>query len=136
MTAGSDGRPALPLTERSAGGTTKRSEGGATRPQGARPWGSGGLVSIPQGERPKLAWSDLRGAKVGVWGLGREGRANLRKLATLAAVPVLVDDRPPDAGVIATAEGGLQALAECDVVIKTPGISRYRPEAEHLREPG
>lgn len=87
-------------------------------------------------ERPKLAWSDLRGAKVGVWGFGREGGANVRKLATLAVVPVLVDDSPRDAGVLATAEGGLQALAECDVVVKTPGISRYRPEAEQLREAG
>ena len=37
---------------------------------------------------------------------------------------------------IATAEGGLEALAGCDVVVKTPGISRYRPEADQLREAG
>jgi UDP-N-acetylmuramoylalanine--D-glutamate ligase len=94
------------------------------------------LVFAPQGERPKLAWSDLRGARVGVWGLGREGSASVRKLAALAVVPVLVDDSPRDASVIATAEGGLEALAGCDVVVKTPGISRYRPEAEQLREAG
>ena len=46
------------------------------------------------GPRPKLSWSDLAGARVGVWGLGREGQANLRKLTTLGVDPVLVDDRP------------------------------------------
>ncbi len=45
--------------------------------------------------RPKLSWSDLAGARVGVWGLGREGHANLRKLLALGVEPVLVDDRPP-----------------------------------------
>ena len=37
------------------------------------------------GPRPGLSWSDLAGARVGVWGLGREGHANLRKLRALAA---------------------------------------------------
>ena len=44
---------------------------------------------------PKLSWSDLAGARVGVWGLGREGHANLRKLRALGVEPVLVDDQPP-----------------------------------------
>ena len=87
--------------------------------------------------RPAISWSDLRGARAGVWGLGVEGLANLRKLATLGAHPVLVDDRPSGPGpggypVLATAEGGLEALATCDVVIKSPGISRYRPEVAEL----
>ena len=43
--------------------------------------------------RPKLSWSDLAGARAGIWGLGREGHANLRKLLALGGEPVLVDDR-------------------------------------------
>jgi UDP-N-acetylmuramoyl-L-alanine---L-glutamate ligase len=86
--------------------------------------------------RPKLSWSDLPGARVGVWGLGREGRANLRKLLALGAEPVLVDDHPQGEAdgraVLATGEGGLAALERCDVVVKTPGLSRYRPEVAHL----
>jgi UDP-N-acetylmuramoylalanine--D-glutamate ligase len=87
--------------------------------------------------RPKTSWSDLRGASVGVWGLGTEGRASLRKLATLGVDPVLVDDRPPAAGpdgrpVLATADGGIDALSRCEVVVKTPGISRYRNDVEGL----
>ena len=89
---------------------------------------------------PKLSWSDLAGARVGVWGLGREGHANLRKLLALGVEPVLVDDRPagPVDGrpVLATADGGLAALRRCDVVVKTPGLSRYRPEVVQLSAAG
>jgi UDP-N-acetylmuramoylalanine--D-glutamate ligase len=67
--------------------------------------------------------------------------ASLRKLATVGAHPVLVDDRPSGPGpdgqpVLALAEGGLAALAGCDVVIKSPGISRYRPEVAELEARG
>jgi len=94
--------------------------------------------------RPKLSWSDLAGARVGVWGLGREGHANLRKLLALGVEPVLVDDQPSAATlsipggrrVLATGDGGLAALLRCDVVVKTPGLSRYRPEVARLTELG
>jgi UDP-N-acetylmuramoyl-L-alanine---L-glutamate ligase len=90
--------------------------------------------------RAKLSWSDLAGAKVGVWGLGREGHANLRKLLALGVEPVLVDDAPagpvalPDRTlpVLTTGDTGLAALERCDVVVKTPGLSRYRPEVTRL----
>jgi UDP-N-acetylmuramoylalanine--D-glutamate ligase len=85
---------------------------------------------------PKLSWSDLAGARVGVWGLGREGLASLRRLRALGVEPVLVDDQPsgPVGGipVLATGDGGLAALERCDVVVKTPGMSRYRPEVARL----
>ncbi len=37
---------------------------------------------------------------------------------------------------LATGEGGLDALAGCDVVVKSPGISRYRPEVAELEGRG
>ena len=91
--------------------------------------------------RPTISWSDLRGTRAGVWGLGVEGAANLRKLSELGVDPVLVDDRPAGPGpagrpVLATAAGGLDALAACEVVVKTPGISRYRPEVAELEGRG
>ena len=91
--------------------------------------------------RPKICWSDLRGARVGVWGLGVEGTANLARLRSMGVEPVLVDDRPPPSDVdglqvFATANSGLAALRHCDVVVKTPGISRYRPELRELEERG
>jgi UDP-N-acetylmuramoylalanine--D-glutamate ligase len=87
-----------------------------------------------------ITWADLPGKRVGVWGLGREGQANLRKLRSLGIEPVLVDDHPAEAGVLATGErgvlatgeGGLDALTGCDVVLKTPGISPYRDEVSSL----
>src|SRR5215203_4499862 len=86
---------------------------------------------------PTISWSELAGRRVGVWGLGVEGRANLRKLASLG-IPVAarVDDRPPDPGVLATDLGGLDALAGCDVVVKSPGISRYRDDLRLLEAEG
>ena len=91
--------------------------------------------------RPTISWSELRGTRVGLWGLGVEGAASLRKLTELGVDPVLVDDRPahpwPDGRpVLATHEGGLDALTACDVVVKTPGISRYRPDVRDLQGRG
>jgi UDP-N-acetylmuramoylalanine--D-glutamate ligase len=86
---------------------------------------------------PTISWSELRGRRVGVWGLGVEGRANLRKLAALGIEPgALVDDRPTGDGVLATADGGWEALRGCDVVVKSPGLSRYRDDLGALEAAG
>ena len=91
--------------------------------------------------RQPISWSALADATVGVWGLGVEGRASIRRLGALGVTPVLVDDAPGTAEmegkpVLATEPGGLRALLSCDVVVKSPGISRYRPEVEKLGESG
>jgi UDP-N-acetylmuramoyl-L-alanine---L-glutamate ligase len=86
--------------------------------------------------RPGIGWSDLRGVRVGVWGLGSEGHASLRKLRAIGVEPVLVDDAPGEEGVLKTGDGGLDALMRCEVVIKTPGISPYGAAADQLRAAG
>jgi UDP-N-acetylmuramoylalanine--D-glutamate ligase len=91
--------------------------------------------------RPPISWSALADASVGVWGLGVEGQASIRRLRSMGRAPVLVDDAPGPPSldgveVMATGEGGLDALTRCDVVVKSPGISRYRPEVAHLEEAG
>lgn len=79
------------------------------------------------------SWSDLAGLRVGVWGLGVEGRATLRKLATLGVTAaVIVDERPPVDLAALSGAAGQAALAGCDVVIKSPGISRYGEQATAL----
>jgi UDP-N-acetylmuramoylalanine--D-glutamate ligase len=93
------------------------------------------------GERPELGWSDLpsayrNGAAIGIWGLGKEGHAALRKLRRLGIAPVLVDDSPNESGVLPTADGGLDALKKAAIVIKTPGISPYGTAAAELRAVG
>ena len=80
--------------------------------------------------RPPLSWTDLRARTVGVWGLGVEGHANVAKLHALGVDPVVVADEA------ALADGGLASLVECEVVVKSPGISRYRAEARALVERG
>jgi len=91
--------------------------------------------------RPTISWSDLARSTVGLWGLGVEGSANLRRLRADGIVPTLVDDRPAAPAVdglpvLATTQGGLEALARCEVVVKTPGISRYRAEVTALEASG
>ena len=88
-----------------------------------------------------ISWSALADATVGVWGLGVEGRASLRRLDALGVTPVLVDDAPGAAEVdgvpvLATEPEGLAALLRCEVVVKSPGISRYRPDVQRLADAG
>lgn len=89
--------------------------------------------------RPAVSWADLRHARVGVWGLGVEGAANVRMLDQLGAELVLVDDvaREHDGlEVLPTATGGLDALRRCDAVVKSPGISRHGAAARAVVEAG
>ncbi|MGH3793940.1 MAG: UDP-N-acetylmuramoyl-L-alanine--D-glutamate ligase [Pseudonocardiaceae bacterium] len=91
--------------------------------------------------RPTISWSDLRGRTVGIYGLRREGEASLRKCLALGIDPVLVDDaaqHPVVEGrpVLVTEAGGLDALTCCDVVIKTPGVSRYGEIVQMLERRG
>ncbi|MFN8077540.1 MAG: UDP-N-acetylmuramoyl-L-alanine--D-glutamate ligase [Kineosporiaceae bacterium] len=94
---------------------------------------------------PAISWADVAaiaagGGNVGVYGLGREGTANVRACLARGVRPVLVDDAPTGdvegLPVVPTAEGGLDLLRGCALVVKTPGISRYAPPVRALREAG
>ena len=86
------------------------------------------------------SWADLRGERVGVWGLGVEGRATLRRLRAEGASPVVVDRTAGslDDGTVVLGfdEGGGERLAACSFVVKSPGISRYSPEVAALETAG
>jgi UDP-N-acetylmuramoylalanine--D-glutamate ligase len=81
--------------------------------------------------------ADLAGKRVGVWGCGREGQAALAALrARLPGQRVGLFCSEGEAAGLAD-RGGLDllgtapdadALAAFDVVVKSPGISAYRPE--------
>ena len=89
---------------------------------------------------PPRAWADLTGRRVGVWGVGVEGVAILARLNQLGVDPVVVDDAPrgPVAGheVTAISRGGLGQLMSCEIVVKSPGVSRYRDEVLALEAAG
>jgi UDP-N-acetylmuramoyl-L-alanine---L-glutamate ligase len=96
-----------------------------------------------------VRFSELDGARVGVWGAGREVisfAAQLAKRLPSARLAVAVFDEPPtqDVGKTLGAPGvqvvgngeALAALAGCDVLVRSPGVSIYRPELIALREGG
>jgi len=77
-----------------------------------------------------MLFRDLDGKRVLVWGMGREGRAALGLLNDPARCAprsvITVDD-----GARETAVGGVHApvdLSGVDVIIKSPGVSKYRSE--------
>jgi UDP-N-acetylmuramoyl-L-alanine---L-glutamate ligase len=81
-------------------------------------------------------FADLAGRRVGIFGVGVEGRATRRRVGSLAGELILVDDAPHEPGVMASAEGGLDALRRCDVVLKSPGIPRRRADIVALENAG
>lgn len=91
--------------------------------------------------------ADLASRRVAIWGLGREGRAVIGLLRKshpelpLTLLDDAVDGRPPDgiSGHIECAFGAEQiarAVEGVEVIIKSPGVSLYRPEIQRARERG
>lgn len=95
-----------------------------------------------------MRFSDLEGASVGVWGAGREIRSfaeQLRRRLPEASITVIAFDSPASNSEIETiaedarvavGAGVVEALGECDVIVRSPGVSIHRPELEKLRELG
>ncbi len=96
-----------------------------------------------------MRFSALDGARVGVWGAGREissFAAQLAKRLPSARIAVAAFDEAPPFDVAAAlgapgvevvdASGALAALSACEVLVRSPGVSIHRPELEALRERG
>jgi len=89
--------------------------------------------------RHEISFSQLAGRRVGVFGLGVEGRAARERLVGLGCEVLVIDDDPGSTGdesVLGSRDGGLAALAHCDAVVKSPGISRYREDVVALHKSG
>ncbi len=90
--------------------------------------------------------SQLEGRRVALWGWGREGRAAFHALRErLPGLPLTLFCPEAEAeGARAETGGALQvetdatgaALSRFDVVVKSPGISPYKPEAQQALEQG
>jgi len=88
----------------------------------------------------------LSGRRVGVWGTGREGMAITRLALDRGASVLVVQDRPADGAQpsdIRIGDKSLQVLDPgaldpdaLDIVVRSPGVSRYRQELERLRQAG
>jgi UDP-N-acetylmuramoylalanine--D-glutamate ligase len=99
--------------------------------------------------RTFVRFSDLEGARIGVWGAGREITSFASQLARrlpTARIAVAGFDQPPleDVATLLTSpglvlvsgDGLLDALSSCDAVVRSPGVSIHRPEMIALRERG
>jgi UDP-N-acetylmuramoyl-L-alanine---L-glutamate ligase len=96
-----------------------------------------------------MRFSELDGAKVGVWGAGREIRSfasQLRSRSPSARIAVVASDdvldtdvretlAAPDATLVGS-EDAVAALSTCDLLVRSPGVSIYRPELLELRARG
>ena len=90
--------------------------------------------------------AELGAARVAIWGVGREGRAAIRLLrARHPKLPLLLLDDAADAeaprgfdGINCAfgAERIARVLDDVDVIVKSPGVSLYRPEIETARHHG
>jgi UDP-N-acetylmuramoylalanine--D-glutamate ligase len=87
---------------------------------------------------------ELCARRVAVWGLGSEGLATARLLRDRGSQVSFVDDHPAAAAERLRGEGietEVVAPAELEwsaveVVMRAPGVSRYRPELEEARSAG
>ncbi len=74
-----------------------------------------------------MLWNDLKSKKIGLWGInGKEGQSALRALNHFAT----------PAQIIEIDESHLDRLNSCDIVIKSPGVSLYRPEIRQAKANG
>jgi UDP-N-acetylmuramoylalanine--D-glutamate ligase len=84
-----------------------------------------------------MTLDELCGRRVAIWGIGTEGVALARLLIDRGVTPILLDDQGP---VVADRVAGAvgtelavsfptdMAWSSVDVVVRSPGVSRYRPE--------
>jgi UDP-N-acetylmuramoylalanine--D-glutamate ligase len=88
---------------------------------------------------------ELCSRRVAVWGLGQEGTDVVRLLAGRGVEPLCIDDHPAEAAARLgdAADAGRRvvgpesvAWGDLDVVVRSPGVSRYRPELETARSVG
>ena len=73
-----------------------------------------------------MRWNELFEKKIGIWGMGREGLST--KTALLKHVS--------NSQIIEINEDNLSDLFNCQVIVKSPGVSLYRQEIQKLHDNG
>ncbi len=79
-----------------------------------------------------MKFSELDGRRVALWGLGRENtafRVELEQRLPAATVSAIIDDATPEAE-------AREALARTEVLVRSPGVSIYKPLIEEARAAG
>lgn len=92
-----------------------------------------------------MRWSDLDGRRLVIWGTGQEGIACARMAFRRGIDPIVVDDDPAAGGArisaslgpgIGVVSPGDPSVLRSEVIVRSPGVSRYRPELAAARERG
>ena len=73
-----------------------------------------------------MLWTHLNGKKIGIWGMGREGKAVKSALGKHVSAAQLIE----------ISEDNVSLIQGCDVLIKSPGVSLYRREIHEAKEKG
>lgn len=73
-----------------------------------------------------MLWQDLEHKCVAIWGMGREG----------LSVKQALQKHVPTAEVLEITEDNVSKVFDADVLIKSPGVSLYRPEIIEAKERG
>ena len=73
-----------------------------------------------------MKWEELQNKKIALWGMGREGQSTKQALSK----------HLPNAKIFEVEEGNLNDLYNAQVVVKSPGVSLYRPEVQKLQKMG
>lgn len=73
-----------------------------------------------------MKWSEFENKKIGIWGMGREGQSVLKALKTHVS----------ECQILEIGEETLNLLNDCQIVVKSPGVSLYRDEIKRAKEKG
>lgn len=73
-----------------------------------------------------MYWNNLDGKRIGIWGMGREGMA----------AKAMLEKHCPNAVITEIGEENTEEILKCDILIKSPGISLYRPEIQQAAQHG
>lgn len=71
-----------------------------------------------------MYWQNLNHKKIGIWGTGKEGQAAQQALLKYC----------PKADLINIKEDNISDIFTCDILIKSPGVSLYRPEIQEATQ--
>lgn len=73
-----------------------------------------------------MLWKNLSHKKIAVWGMGKEGEAVRKALLKYVKNPLIIP----------VTEENVADIFTCDILIKSPGVSLYRPEIQQAQKAG
>ena len=73
-----------------------------------------------------MLWNNLNNKRIGIWGMGKEG---------LSAKQAILKHAHPTS-ITQIGEENTHEILNCDIIIKSPGVSLYRPEITQAQHKG